>query len=395
MENTNSGPSAFPELAGVADKLSHEWIARTFLARDPQVFRLLAFFHKQETQAIQLMSRAVAGDDLCRAIIGRMCDVGPEYWVDMPERAFGLNKDVMHMPAIWRPSDRSDEMSDAEFAQLFADHRVIERLRHIPPEAIRRLHGRFELGVANYGEKSWNANNNPAALTDLRFIADRIEHAKIHIEHLQMEFARGVETGKFEFTDDDPAAIMWFGTFAACAQTALLKLQEEKACKTCGGTGGVDSGGFTPWGSPIDVPCPDCPATIVTREVADISDIVREYRETAIPNYAPIMPDAATKSQCVDMLGQDVVPGDVMWNIASKQIEPRSEIATNYINSVRCPRPGESIKEFAGWREMAKAMQASGATFFLDGTPARLKCSFEYSVSRYSRAEDCTWKGPQ
>lgn len=148
--------------------------------------------------------------------------------------------------------------AEEEMEKLFAEHKPLTRLQHIPPEALRRLHERFELGVANYGEKSWNSHNNPAALTDLQFIRDRIEHVKIHIEHFLAEFARGAEAGKFEFTDDDPAAIMWFGAFAACAQTALLKLQEEKACKTCGGTGGVDSGGFTPWGAPIDVPCPDC-----------------------------------------------------------------------------------------------------------------------------------------
>lgn len=29
-------------------------------------------------------------------------------------------------------------------------------------------------------------------------------------------------------------------------------------CPQCGGTGGVDSGGVTPWGSGIDIPCPSC-----------------------------------------------------------------------------------------------------------------------------------------
>lgn len=29
-------------------------------------------------------------------------------------------------------------------------------------------------------------------------------------------------------------------------------------CGFCGGTGEVDSGGFTPWGTPIDVACPYC-----------------------------------------------------------------------------------------------------------------------------------------
>lgn len=28
------------------------------------------------------------------------------------------------------------------------------------------------------------------------------------------------------------------------------------SCYHCGGTGSVDSGGFTPWGAGIDIPCP-------------------------------------------------------------------------------------------------------------------------------------------
>lgn len=31
-----------------------------------------------------------------------------------------------------------------------------------------------------------------------------------------------------------------------------------KDCPECGGIGGVDSGGSTPWGSPIWLPCPSC-----------------------------------------------------------------------------------------------------------------------------------------
>ncbi len=36
------------------------------------------------------------------------------------------------------------------------------------------------------------------------------------------------------------------------SSTALL------ACSNCGGSGVVDSGGVTPWGAPIDLPCPAC-----------------------------------------------------------------------------------------------------------------------------------------
>lgn len=281
--------------------------------------------------------------------------------------------------------------AEEEIEKLFAEHKPLTRLRHIPTEAIRRLHERFQLGVANYGEKSWNANNNPAALTDLQFIADRIEHAKAHIAHLQMEFARGVETGKFEFTDDDPAAIMWFGTFTACAQTALRKLQEEKTCQTCGGSGGVDSGGFTPWGSPIDVPCPDC-----SKDVIDYPPLL------VSPGFE--FPETATRPQCVDMLSRDVVAGDVMWDTADRELHPHhaDSIFTQYRHSIRCPRPGEPIPGFEGWRDMCLAMQESGAKFvWLNGAGEWSKphqtgsFSFSESVTRFRRDEGCTWKGPQ
>jgi len=36
----------------------------------------------------------------------------------------------------------------------------------------------------------------------------------------------------------------------------------EEKCPTCGGVGGIDSGGMTPWGEGINIPCPSCsPAT--------------------------------------------------------------------------------------------------------------------------------------
>src|ERR1700722_6474829 len=34
--------------------------------------------------------------------------------------------------------------------------------------------------------------------------------------------------------------------------------QRGRECPDCGGDGSVDSGGFQPWGSPIDVGCPTC-----------------------------------------------------------------------------------------------------------------------------------------
>lgn len=37
-----------------------------------------------------------------------------------------------------------------------------------------------------------------------------------------------------------------------------VERMQSVACKECGGKGSVDSGGFTEWGSPIEIPCQFC-----------------------------------------------------------------------------------------------------------------------------------------
>ncbi len=39
---------------------------------------------------------------------------------------------------------------------------------------------------------------------------------------------------------------------------ASAKTQRLHACPQCDGSGGVDSGGFSPWGAAITLPCPAC-----------------------------------------------------------------------------------------------------------------------------------------
>ena len=40
--------------------------------------------------------------------------------------------------------------------------------------------------------------------------------------------------------------------------TLLAMVDALTVCAQCGGTGVVDSGGFTPWGAPIDIECSGC-----------------------------------------------------------------------------------------------------------------------------------------
>lgn len=39
---------------------------------------------------------------------------------------------------------------------------------------------------------------------------------------------------------------------------ANVGLDRLVICPTCNGEGGIDSGGSTPWGEPIYLPCPSC-----------------------------------------------------------------------------------------------------------------------------------------
>ena len=62
-------------------------------------------------------------------------------------------------------------------------------------------------------------------------------------------------------------------------------------CPQCGGVGGVDSGGVTPWGTGIDIPCPSCTpdrptlAEVATQMQASAqvsSKLDREERDKAV-----------------------------------------------------------------------------------------------------------------
>lgn len=46
-----------------------------------------------------------------------------------------------------------------------------------------------------------------------------------------------------------------------------MSSDKSRQCDTCGGSGAADSGGVTPWGAGIDIPCPDCskPRTVRVR----------------------------------------------------------------------------------------------------------------------------------
>ena len=105
------------------------------------------------------------------------------------------------------------------------------------------------------------------------------------------------------------------------------------------------------------------------------------------------------QSGCRDMLGRDVIDGDVMWNVSSKGLFAACvKVGDNHWH-VRVPRPGESVPEFEGWQEMCSAMQESGVDFNCLSTlkvwSKSFKCCFSGEAHDYRRSPTCVWKGPQ
>lgn len=109
-----------------------------------------------------------------------------------------------------------------------------------------------------------------------------------------------------------------------------------------------------------------------------------QYRLTLAP-----LPQAV--EQPVDMLGREVVDGDVMWGTVEKKLSPHGCRDMEYRQSVRCPRPGEQVPDFEGWQEMCKVMQEQGACFLFRSMTHPLHWSFDEPVSGYRRSPDCTW----
>ena len=95
----------------------------------------------------------------------------------------------------------------------------IPRYDLIPPEALRKLADRFELGVERHGERAWNARSNQAPLLDKEFVIARASHAIGHAYKLIQK----IHTGDFTDEDDDAAAIAWAGVCLSEAVDAIKK----------------------------------------------------------------------------------------------------------------------------------------------------------------------------
>jgi DnaJ-class molecular chaperone len=59
--------------------------------------------------------------------------------------------------------------------------------------------------------------------------------------------------------------VEWKGPLTALTHTEChgcgavnSQTPEDEECRECDGTGAIDSGGVTPWGAGIDIPCPRC-----------------------------------------------------------------------------------------------------------------------------------------
>lgn len=94
--------------------------------------------------------------------------------------------------------------------QHYSKGSKIPRLELIPRAALLRLAERFELGIENYKEKSWNAlSPNQECLGDREMAIARTAHAMDHASKLL-----AILSGQIPDDGDDHAgAILWAGAF--------------------------------------------------------------------------------------------------------------------------------------------------------------------------------------
>lgn len=57
---------------------------------------------------------------------------------------------------------------------------------------------------------------------------------------------------------DETKVALDFANLACERKDKEIERLKALVCQECGGAGGVDSGGETPWGAPIMLPCPSC-----------------------------------------------------------------------------------------------------------------------------------------
>ena len=104
----------------------------------------------------------------------------------------------------------------------------------IPVVAMDSLAKRMQLGIERKGfQKSWNAiSPNQHILLDRNFLIDRCGHIMRHAALLRDKLNSNDIAGLQ--ADDDAGAILWGGTFLACATDAILKSQPtvDPVCPT-------------------------------------------------------------------------------------------------------------------------------------------------------------------
>ena len=67
---------------------------------------------------------------------------------------------------------------------------------------------------------------------------------------------------------------------------------EPNDCPNCDGFGMIDSGGVTPWGQPIDFPCPVCSGSGTPKKVVcvDFDGVIHSFTSPWHPGCPPLDP---------------------------------------------------------------------------------------------------------
>lgn len=124
-----------------------------------------------------------------------------------------------------------------------------------------------------------------------------------------------------------------------CRRRDLPKV-EQAVCDECGGSGEVDSGGFTPWMAPISVPCGKCSQPEPHRILGDPAGGVTMQKQCAVGCHGPRCPNPALpgKDHCSECADEEPQPQ-----------KTRVRLWKNAYGSVMSNPDCENIE---GWREI-------------------------------------------
>ena len=234
-----------------------EFTGMAFHSAEREVERLERQVDEARQEAAELRRQLAEAQAAIAAVprpeIAELCDL-----IDNSTTAISLD-----CPAGWAVREWLETYEAADLRRQFEQERVeIGMLRRQLQEgeqsALSHAIGQIFYLRRQLAEERMRANAAEFAVAQL--LADAADLRR-QVEHAN----RRRDTAIGEANEARAAAAdLWRQLEATQAEIAALRIENAAIaaiaaiCPTCGGSGAVDSGGFTPWGVGIDATCPTC-----------------------------------------------------------------------------------------------------------------------------------------